>query len=183
MNGFALFTDVSLNPKLKLGVGAYLVIPASFLEVTPHNIGRSEAAERLVVRRFECTSSTKLEVQTVLWALEDFRNALTVSELRKLRVYSDSQCVAGLLRRRSGLEVKGFLSKRTNRLLINASLYRNFYEFYDELGFEVIKVAGHTRSCSRDTVHRIFSFVDREVRKELNLWMAEFEVESIEPIR
>lgn len=175
MNNFALFTDVSLNPKLKLGVGAYLVVPTSFLEISPDGIERSEVAKRLVVRRFADTSSTKLEVQTVLWALEDFRKELKVSGLGKLHVYSDSQCVAGLLRRRHELEVNGFLSKRANLQLKNASLYRKFYEFYDELGFEVTKVAGHARSCSHDTVHRIFSFVDRELRKVLNLWMREFE--------
>jgi ribonuclease HI len=174
MNSFALFTDVSLNPKLKLGVGAYLVVPASFLKVSPHNIEKYEVAEQLVVRRFEGTSSTKLEVQTVLWALKDYRNEIKVSGLRKLYVYSDSQCIAGLLRRRPGLEVNGYLCKRTNRLLKNTALYRKFYEFYDELGFEVIKVAGHTSSCSHDTVHCIFSCVDKEVRKALKLWMGEF---------
>jgi len=181
VNSFALFIDVSLNPKLKRGVGAYLIVPTSFLEVSPDNIERSEMVERLRARRFECTSSTKLEVQTVLWALEDYRNELKISRPGKLRVYSDSQCVAGLLRRRPGLEVNGFLGKRTNRLLKNASLYHTFYEFYDELGFDVIKVSGHSRSCSHNTVHRIFSFVDREVRKALNLWMREFEVDSVDP--
>jgi len=174
INSFALFTDVSLNPELKLGLGAFLVVPSSFLEVTPHSIESLKLAERLMFRRFECTSSTRLEVQTVLWALEDYRNKLTVPGPRKLQVYSDSQCVAGLLRRRNKLEVNGFLSKRTTRLLKNTSLYHQFYEFYDEMGFEVIKVAGHTRSCSRNTVHCIFSFVDREVRKALNVWTAEF---------
>jgi ribonuclease HI len=178
MNSIALFTDVSLNPKLKLGVGAYLVVPTSFLKVSPHSLEISELAERLVVRRFEGTSSTTLEVRTVLWAIEDYRNELKVSGLRLLHVYSDSQCVVGLLRRRPGLEVKGFHCKRTNRLLKNASLYRKFYEFYDKLGFEVIKVAGHSRSCSYDTVHRVFSFVDKKVRKALNLWMGEFEIKS-----
>jgi ribonuclease HI len=175
VNSVALFTDVSLNPKLKLGVGAYLVVPAIFLEVSPHSIEISELAKRLVVRRFEGASSTTLEVQTVLWALEDYRNALKVPGLRQLHVYSDSQCIAGLLRRRPKLEVNGFHSKKTNRLLKNAFLYRKYYELYDELRFEVIKVAGHTRSCSRDTVHRIFSLVDKQVRKALNLLMDESE--------
>ena len=178
MNSNAIFTDVSLNPKLKLGVGAYLIVPTSFLKVSPHSIEISELAERLVVKRFEGTSSTTLEVRTVLWAIEDYRNELKVSGLRQLHVYSDSQCVAGLLRRRPALEVKGFHCKRTNRLLKNASLYRKFYEFYDELGFEVIKVAGHSRSCSYDTIHRVFSFVDKKVRRALNLWMGEFEIRS-----
>jgi len=173
MSGFSLFTDVSLDPGRKLGVGAYLAVPSSFIEVSPHRIERSAEVERLVVQRFEDTSSTKLEVQTVLWAIEDFRNKLKFTEPVKLQVYSDSQCVAGLLRRRKGLTANGFVSKGNNRLLKNASLYRQFYEFHDKLGFEVIKVAGHVRACSNDTVHRIFSVVDRKVRKALNLWMDE----------
>ena len=69
MNRYALFTDVSLNPKLKLGFGAYLVIPSSFLEIPPERIIRPEFVEQIRLRRFEVTSSTKLEVQTLLWAL------------------------------------------------------------------------------------------------------------------
>ena len=38
MNSFALFTDVSLNPQRKLGVGGYLLVPVSFLENEPHDI-------------------------------------------------------------------------------------------------------------------------------------------------
>jgi ribonuclease HI len=178
MNSFALFTDVSLNPKLKLGMGAYLLVPTLFLEVRPHSIEIPEVTERLVFRRFECTSSTTLEVQTVLCALEGYRDGLKSSESGKLQIYSDSQCVTGLLRRRPGLEAKGFLSKRSGHQLKNACLYRRFYEFYDELGFEILKVAGHTHSCSRDTVDRIFSLVDKNVRKMLNLWMRDLEVKS-----
>ena len=62
MNDAALFTDVSLNPKLKLRVGAYLVISAAFLEVSPHSIERSQITDQLVIQRFEGTSSTTLEV-------------------------------------------------------------------------------------------------------------------------
>jgi ribonuclease HI len=171
VNSFSLFTDVSLDPWRKRGVGAYLVVPASFMEVPPHSIGRSAVTGRLVLRRFEDTSSTRLEVQTVLSALEDFRNELKAAAPVKLKVYSDSQCVAGLLGRRQGLEAGRFISKGKNRRITNASLYRKFYEFHDELGFAVIKVAGHSRSRSHDTVHRIFSCVDREVRQALNLWI------------
>jgi ribonuclease HI len=126
------------------------------------------------VRRFEDTSSTKLEIQTVLWALEEYQNGSKIPEHGKLYLYSDSQCVLGLLKRRPCLLASGFLSKRTNRSLRNAPLYRAFYEFHDELGFEVIKVEGHSRSRPHDSAHRIFSFVDKEVRKALRLWMDEF---------
>ncbi len=175
VNRFALFTDVSLDPKRRRGLGAYLFVPVSFIEAPHHSIAKSAASERLVVRRFEDTSSTKLEVQTVLWALEDLQSELKLNHTATLQVYSDSQCVAGLLRRRPALTAKGFISKRTNHELTNASLYRKFYEFHDKIGFEVNKVAGHSRACSHDTVHRIFSFVDRKVRQELHLWMNELD--------
>jgi ribonuclease HI len=173
MNRFSLFTDVSLNPRRRLGVGAYLVVPASLLNVPPPRIERSEIAERLVMRRFEDTSSTKLEVQTVLWALEEFGSGEKGAGPVKLRLYTDSQCVAGLPERRSRLEANGFLSKRSDLLLQNDSLYRKFYAFQDKLGFEVIKVEGHTRSCLQDSIQRVFSFVDKDVRKALQLWLNE----------
>ena len=95
MNRYALFTDVSLNPKLKIGFGAYLVIPSSFLEIPPERIIRPALIEQIKLRRFEVTSSTKLEVQTLLWALEDFQKEFSGSRFGTLDVYSDSQCVTG----------------------------------------------------------------------------------------
>jgi ribonuclease HI len=174
MTSFALFTDVSMNPQRKCGVGAYLLVSASNLENAPHDIARAEVSSRLRFMRFADTSSTKLEVQTVLWALENFRAAGKGSDSGRLRVFTDSQCVAGLPGRRAGLEANHFLSKRSGLSLANAPLYRAFYATYDELGFKVIKVAGHThtRSSSRDAVQRIFSYVDKEVRRELTIWMS-----------
>ncbi len=130
--------------------------------------------KQIRLRRFEVTSSTKLEVQTLLWALEDFQKEFSGSKFGTLDVYSDSQCVTGLQRRRSQLEMNGFCSKGTNRILKNACLYRKFYELHDTLGFEVIKVAGHVRFCSHDSIHRIFSFVDKEARKALKLCVKGF---------
>jgi putative endonuclease len=46
--------------------------------------------------------------------------------------------------------------------------------------FDVTRVAGHTRSRSRNTVLRIFSFLDQKVRKALKLWMAQLEAEGAE---
>ena len=171
MNSFALFTDVSLNPQRKLGVGAYLLVPAPFLESEPHAIEQGAVSARLKIRRFAETSSTRLELQTVLWALENSRAELTGAALGSLRIYTDSQCVAGLVGRRAGLIDRDFLARRSGRPLTNALLYRAFYAAYDQLGFQLIKVAGHSRACSHDTVQRVFSYVDREVRKALTLWL------------
>jgi ribonuclease HI len=164
MSGFALFTDVSLDPLLHEGIGGYLLLPASCLSLSPGDIEPSCISERLALKRFTETSSTRLEVQTVLWALHECREELQGQELT---LYTDSQCVYGLRERRPALEANAFLSRKTNRPLRNASLYREFFTLADELGLTVVKVAGHTRARSRDTVEGIFSLMDREVRKAL----------------
>lgn len=166
---FALFTDVSVSPRLRLGVGAYVMIPASFLEASSGVIGRAGITKLLKVRRFEGASSTRLELQTVLWALAENRRG----PYGRLTIYSDSQCISGLLKRKPRLLAGGFLSKKTNQPLGNSSLYRAFYEFHDELGFHVVKVEGHPGSRVQDAAHRIFSFVDREARKALRIWLRE----------
>lgn len=177
---YSLFTDVSLNPRLKVGVGGYLIVPESFIQTPSNLIDKSELDNKLVLRRFEDTSSTKLEVQTVLWALEEYSIGSTSSRSGTLHIYSDSQCVAGLLSRRARLEHSNFHCGGGNRPLKNSSLYGKYYELHDRLKFDVTKVAGHTRARSRNTVQRIFSFVDQKVRKALKLWMVRIETERAE---
>lgn len=180
MNNYSLFTDVSSNPGLKVGVGGYLVVPGSFINTPLEQIKISELEEMVVLRRFEDTSSSKLEVQTVLWALEEYCIEPTISAERKLHIFSDSQCVAGLLLRRARLEGCGFQSKGSTGVLKNAVLYGKYYELYDRLRFDVTKVPGHTRSGSRNSVQRIFSFIDKKVRKALKLWIKQLEAERRE---
>jgi ribonuclease HI len=156
-----------------MGVGAYLVVPAALLETSSRSIVCAELAEQPVLRRFEGASSTTLEVQTVLWALEDHRTVSAGLVPGNLQVYSDSQCIAGLLKRRTGLTDRGFRARGTDRELRNASLYRRFYELYDELEFEITKVKGHTSHFSRNAMQEVFSYLDRQVRKALRLWLEE----------
>jgi len=169
--GYALFTDVSVSPQSMCGVGAYIVLPLLFLEKPPEAVDPTDIADRLVMRRFKDTSSTKLEVQTVVWALEEYRKERQPQGTAKLLLYTDSQCVVGLQGRRAALESRGFISKKTQQELQNASLYRQYYRLADELVLQVIKVAGHSRSHSLDTVHTLFSMVDKAVRTELRFWI------------
>lgn len=169
MKDFALFTDVSVNPVLKLGVGACLVLPASFLDVPFPGIEKSEITGRITLRRFEATTSTKLEIETVLWALGGHWKR----SKGRLNLYTDSQCISGLLKRKPGLLAGDFISRTTNLQLRNAPLYRRFYALHDEFAFKVIKVDGHSKTQARDTAHRIFSIVDWEARRALKLWMKE----------
>ncbi len=169
MKDIALFTDVSVDPDLRVGVGVHLAMPMQLLETSSFHIDNTEAAARIKVRRFEDTTSTKLELQTVLWAIQEQRKGIK----GKLRVFTDSQSVSGLFKRRARLVAEDFLSRRSGRPLKNASLYRSFFELHDTLDFEIIKVEGHTKARARDTVSRIFAIVDKKARKALRLWMHE----------
>lgn len=168
MNRILLFTDISTNPKLKIGFGAYLVIPESDLNENSSDIVKEEAK----VRKFESTSSTKLEIETLLWALEELEKyPKEIALYCNLTIYTDSQCIVGLLNRRNRLEYYGFKSSRTKKELNHAVLYQRFYSFSDRLKFEVVKLKGHSKSAEKDILHKIFSNVDKGARKALREYL------------
>jgi ribonuclease HI len=172
LNNYSVFTDVSLNPKIKKGLGAYLFLPASYLELPLIEIVSRNLIKFMQFQSFEFTSSTQLEVETVLWAMKDILKIHQNDISLKLHLYTDSQCVAGLLGRRQKLEQNKFISKATKQPLLHAELYKEFYELYDEIRFDVTKVAGHAESYTHDTRHRIFSYLDKAVRQKAknSLW-------------
>jgi ribonuclease HI len=149
-----LFTDGSVNTQSKIGYGAYLVVEEKGLSI--------EVLKKLVkVKRFEDTSSTKLELQTLLWALKEI-------ELpgRKVKIYTDSQNIIGLPGRRKRFEQNDYRSKKNIRIK-NYKLYQEFYEITDHLDFELVKVEGHQRSNQKDDIARLFTIVDKASRKAL----------------
>jgi len=150
-------------------MGASLRLQSEYLEIPVDKLNKNEIIQNLWLRKFENTSSTQLEVETVLWSIENFLNQHIVTENFKLNLYSDSQCVCGLLARKSGLIKKGFRNAK-NEILKHAELYKKFYEYHDFLHFDVIKVTGHAPKNTHDTIHRIFSFIDNEVRQEMRKW-------------
>lgn len=113
------------------------------------------------VRRFEPTSSTKLELQTLLWALGDIQ-----AMGRKVTVYTDSQNILGLPARRARLEKNDFHSKKNKRLKHDA-LYQAFYSVIDQLDCKLVKVRGHQVADQKDDADRLFALVDRASRKAL----------------
>ena len=78
-----LFTDGSLNTRSNIGYGAYLA-------VSEFGLLLDSLKMRVKVKRFEHTSSTKLELQTLLWALSDIKVLAG-----KVIVYTDSQNIMG----------------------------------------------------------------------------------------
>jgi len=149
-----VFTDGSVNPQTKIGYGAYLAEQEQGLCL-------DMLKDRVKVKRFENTSSTKLELQTLLWALGDIQKWG-----QRVVIYTDSQNIMGLRQRRDRLERNNYRSAKQKRIK-NYQLYQQFYRVMDQLDCEFVKVTGHKVSKQKDEIDRIFTLVDRASRKAL----------------
>ena len=148
------FTDGSVDTNSKIGIGACLFVTDSETSI-------EILKERVKVKQFENTSSTKLELETLLWAL----NEIQTSD-KKIVVYTDSQNTVGLPGRREKLEKNDYRTKK-NEHIKNHKLYKEFYRITDVLNCEFIKVRGHQQSRKKDNIHKLFTLVDRASRSAL----------------
>jgi ribonuclease HI len=149
-----LFIDGSVNTQSNIGYGAYLA-------VSERGHSLNSLRTRVKLRRFEPTSSTKLELQTLLWALSDIQAMVS-----KIIVYTDSQNIIGLNGRRDWFEQNDYRSKK-NKPLNNCELYQKFYSLTEQLDIEFVKVSGHRASPQKDEIDRLFTLVDRVSRKAM----------------
>lgn len=149
-----LFTDGSVNPKSKVGYGAFLAVPQEELYF-------ESLKTSVKIKRFEQTSSTKLELQTLLWALTSIQGLGC-----KVVVFTDSQNIKGLPKRRTRLEQNDYRSKKLKRIK-NYKLYQEFFKIVDQLDCEFIKVRGHKALRQKEEIDKFFTLVDRASRKAL----------------
>lgn len=149
-----LFTDGSVNTLSKIGYGAYLVVSDSESSFETLNM-------HVKVKRFTETNSTKLELETLLWAFSEIQ----IDGYRVL-IYTDSQNILSLPGRRDRLEQNDYRSKN-NKHISNFELYREFYRITDQIDCKFIKVKGHRVSNQKDTIEKLFTLVDRASRNAL----------------
>lgn len=154
MKELRLFVDGSVDSASKVGYGAYLLVAKT-------ELGLNELSSQIKVQHFEQTSSTRLELQTLLWALGEVQTTEC-----KLTIFSDSQNIISLPGRRKRLEQHDYRSKQ-NRQLNNYQLYQDFFRLTDHLVCEFIKVRGHRPAHQKTTIEQLFALVDRASRKAL----------------
>jgi len=142
-----------VNPQKKIGFGSY------FLYQDTDTI--ETAKENIQTKKFIDTSSTKLELEVLLWALED---VLLLN--KEIYVYTDCQNILGLESRREKLESNNYKSSK-GKLLNNHELYQQFYKKIDKLNCTFIKVKGHKPSKEKDEIDDLFTLVDRASRDAL----------------
>lgn len=154
MQKIKLFTDSSVNPQSKIGFAAYLYLKKQEYCVNSLN-------SQIKTKKFENTSSTKLELQSLLWALKDIKdNDISIT------VYTDCQNIIGLKGRRERFEKNDYLTSK-GELIANHELYKEFYTLTDQLHCEFVKVKGHKKNHLKDDIDDIFTLVDKASRYKL----------------
>jgi len=149
-----LFTDGSVDVQSKIGYGAFLAFQET--EEIPENL-----PELVNTKRFENTSSSKLELQILLWALQNIEPVNS-----KIVAFTDSQNIVGLPARRQRFEKNDYHNKK-GELIKNHQLYKDFFQQTDKLNIEFVKVKGHRKTVQKDNIDKIFTVVDRASRRAL----------------
>lgn len=154
MKKIKLFCDGSCNPQEKIGYGAYLLIEDDYFDLI-------SLKSKIIFKKFENTSSTKLEIETFLWALNDIDIEDCIIE-----IYTDCQNIIGLEKRKEKLKSLNYHSS-SGKLLNNSELYKEFFELLEKYNCEFIKVKGHKKNSLKDEIDDIFNLVDKASRNAL----------------
>ncbi len=154
MSDYTLLTDGSVNTQTKIGYGAYLIVLTDEASQPLESL-----RTRIKVRAFTETSSTKLELETLLWALSELPD-----DVEQLTIYTDSQNIINLAGRRARFEAHDYHSQK-GLPLRNTELYQAYFRSTDPLNFELIKVKGHQASRKRNQIDQLFALVDKASRK------------------
>ena len=151
---FYLFTDASVNPKSNIGYGAYLLLDKDKLQ-------NSALIKHVKTKKFENTSSTKLELEALLWAFSEINHKSC-----EIVIYTDCQNIISLNDRRNKLEDNNYMT-RNNKLIKNHELYKSFFKITDLFICTFIKIKGHKKKEMKDEIDKIFTLVDKASRAAL----------------
>ena len=159
MKKIQLFTDSSVNPQKKIGFAAFLLRYSL-------NIPLEVLQDSIKFKRFENTSSTRLELQSFLWALDEILKEEKDISNFFIQVYTDCQNIISLKNRKEKLQNDNYLTA-SGKLLSNFDLYIEFFDKTSGLNIEFIKVEGHKRKDLKNEIDNIFNLVDKASRSLL----------------
>lgn len=149
MKSLTIYTDGSCNHSHGIGGWAAIV-----------RMGQ----QKLVLKGIELnTTHQRMELTAVLRALE----YLVLNQLSTLpvKVYTDSQYVTTLQKRRSKLEAKNFLTKK-NLPVRNADLVEKLLDNVYRINIEFIKIEAHQKVNEMDDLNREADKLARSVVRE-----------------
>ncbi|AYJ79969.1 ribonuclease H [Aliarcobacter cryaerophilus ATCC 43158] len=159
MKKIELFTDSSVNPQSKIGFAAFLV--KNDKDIILEKLNKS-----IKIKKFENTSSTRLELQALLWAINQIEKEKNDLSNILIDVYTDCQNIVNLKTRKYKLIENNYHSG-TGKLIKNCDLYKEFFEKESKLNLNIIKVKGHKKTILKDNIDNIFNLVDKASRSAL----------------
>ena len=166
---YAIFTDGSVDPKLKTGYGACLIIE----EISLSSSSSKSLNDQVYTKKFDHTSSSALEVETLLWALQMFLDQSPSIPSNqgppKVSIYTDSQTIINLPNRRAHLEKTGYRNQKQT-IIKHREKYQLFFKLIDQIDYQLIQVQGHTKVSQKTKIDRIFSYVDQASRRALRAY-------------
>jgi len=160
-NKFLIFTASSFDPRLKIGAGCNLVLTSKECKTL-----KNDDLETLPLSTidFKEITATRLELETMIWAIETFHNE---SSSPKLTVYSGFKTSKDLLQRRAKLERTNYSGAREGTTLANADLYKKLFKLHDRLSFEMIWMEEPASDTDKTSTQFIFSKVCEHVDQAL----------------
>lgn len=173
-----IFSDGSVHPQSQTGVGAYLILDADEFTSLKHQYIKLKHQNRtgeaqlnldvlpIHTQIFSPTSSTTLELETIIHAMEYLKSTYPKYTLY-ITHYTDSQNIISLKNRQYKLEQNNYLSKRTNLPIKHKSLYLTYYRLTQMMQIKSIKLKGHTQKSEINFEQVIFKKVDQYARKNL----------------
>jgi ribonuclease HI len=148
----AVFTDGSCHTQFKTGGWASII----FMDNAKVTLKGSESD----------TTHQRMELTAVLEALLYIQKQDQLSS--PITIYSDSQYVVGLLKRRERLTVTEFM---TNKLkpVRNADLVRMLIKFFNTMDIDFVKVKAHLRSSDQENLfNREVDILSRQMMRKHN---------------
>lgn len=161
-----IYCDASFSKAQKVAVAGFLILASDDAHIDSDNMPPIQSVI------FEETNNIRAELRGVIFALESMikkrtSNKNTNKNVCPVVLYTDCQAIANLLERRERLEASNFRVKRTQELLSNADLYKQFYRTYDLLTPTIRWVKGHNSQKRRTQINERMARVDKAVRKQL----------------
>lgn len=151
MSELTIYTDASYNKNYKIGVAGYLII---------NSVNNSEIIKLVSISE---ANNNRVEFISLIWALK----TLDPEKQKDIQVYTDSRAITNLLSRKAKLETTNFISKRSNKILSNADIYKEFFKIISIYNPTINWIKGHSPNHNNEIIQSNFSKIDKLVRKEL----------------
>ncbi len=151
-----IFSDISFDPKSRIGVAGLLLVEDSQLAEFNANLN-------VHLAWYQATACTQLEINSVIAAME----MILSKQLGTVQIYTDCKSVIDLPGRRVRLEGSSFVTKSSGKEHKHANLYREFFKIFDQSRPVLTWIKGHKALENHSVIDSYFSHVDKTCRNVL----------------